>query len=583
MAQCLIYAGYPSNPMVNSDICFAVNTGNLFYTPEPGEYGIMTVERGCSHMLSLIIIDDERGIIELIKNLIDPKRVKVEIVGEAENGVEAYNLILEKHPDVVITDIRMPGMTGIELIEKVSKANLGITFVVISGYRDFDYAQSALKYGAVDYLLKPIKQNDLNNLLVQLGERKENTVAREVKVQSIQEQLAISMDLLRKNTLWDLLSGDQERVHNGLLAIESKTFFHFEPGKFCVALVKIDYTSKSDVEYPTDSIEVIMGKFIRKLKADCFEAEYVCEKAMGYLVFNYAPGKHLSLEQKQQYLHDLLRSDSYKYVFFDITIALGQEETEAGRIFNSYKTALVALYHRIDLGCGNILNYCTLVKEYPKVEVNLADSAKKKLHKCIENLSKQESMEMIHILITDYLRNNQGKAFGLYRYCQDLLGNIDDILFELMGEHVIELNRYEENIENCTTVASMEQCCQDDVAEILKTFIDKKEKKEYKPIRLIKLYIQEHFGEPVSLEDIAQLVHFSPVYVSTVFKKETGMSFTGYLTDVRMGEAKKLLKTSSFSVAEIARIVGYNDVKHFSKLFIKSVGIKPIEFRKFYS
>jgi two-component system response regulator YesN len=534
-------------------------------------------------MLSLVIVDDERGIIELIKNLIDFNRINVEIVGEAENGVEAYNLISEKRPDVVITDIRMPGMTGIELIAKVNEDNLGVSFVVISGYRDFDYAQNALKFGAVGYLLKPIKKNDLNNLLEQLDDKKENSVAREIKVQSMQEQLETSMNLLRKNTLWDLLSGELGRIRNGLQVIQSKTFFHFKPGKFCVALVKIDCNLETGTHYPTDSIEVIMGKFIRKIQPDCFETEYVCEKTMGYLIFNYAPGKHLSLEQKLQYFYDLLRSDAYKYVFFDITVAFGKEEDEIGKIGNSSQTALEALHHRIDLGCGSILNYNTLIKEYPTVQVGLSDSDQKKLRKYIESLNKPACLNLIHTLIRDHLNNHGGKAFGLYRYCKDLLSYIDELVFNLLETRPFEPGRYHEKIENCTTIAGLERVCHNYAADILEFCITEKENQDYKPIRLIKQYIQEHYAQSVSLEDVARLVHFNPVYVSAVFKKETGMSFTGYLTEVRMEEAKKLLKTTSLSVAEIARIVGYNDARYFSQLFIKLVGIKPVEFRKFYS
>lgn len=93
-------------------------------------------------MLSIMIVDDERGVIELIKNLIDYDLVEVTIVGEVQNGVDAYNMILEKKPDFVITDIRMPGLTGLELIEKVKAVRPETAFAVISGYRDFEYAQA---------------------------------------------------------------------------------------------------------------------------------------------------------------------------------------------------------------------------------------------------------------------------------------------------------------------------------------------------------------------------------------------------------------------------------------------------------
>jgi two-component system response regulator YesN len=534
-------------------------------------------------MLSLVIVDDERGIIELIKNLIDFTRVNVEVVGEAENGVEAYHLILEKRPDVVITDIRMPGITGIELIAKVNEAGVSVSFVVISGYRDFDYAQNALKFGAVDYLLKPIKQTDLNYLLEHLDQQKASSAAREIEVQSIQEQLEISRNLLRQTTLWDLLSGDPERIRKGLRAMESKTFFHFEPGKFCVALVKIDGDAATGMHYPTDSIEVIMGKFLRKLQPDCFETEYVCEKTMGYLVFNYDPGHHAPLEQKLQYLHDVLRSDAYRCVFFDVTVAFGQEVNELSQIAHSAKTALEALHHRIDLGCGCILNYSTLLKEYPAAQAGLADSDQKKLCKYIENPNKPECLNLVHTLIRDYLSNHRGTAFGLYGYCEDLLRYIDDLICNLLEAKSFSPGRYRESIENCATVSGLERVCHDYVSDILDFCVTEKENQDYKPIRLIKQYVREHYAQSIGLEDMARLVHFNPVYVSAVFKKETGMSFTGYLTEIRLKEAKKLLKTTSFNIAEIARIVGYNDVRYFSRLFIKSVGIKPVEYRKFYS
>jgi two-component system response regulator YesN len=568
--------------MASLDIC-PLPTGSFFqHHPRTGSM-ISGGERGYSAMLSLVIVDDERGIIELIKNLIDFTRVNVEVVGEAENGVEAYQLILAKRPDVVITDIRMPGMNGIELIAKVNETGLRVSFVVISGYRDFDYAQNALKFGAVDYLLKPIKQTDLNQLLAHLDHKKESSVAREIEVQSIQEQLEVSMNLLRQTTLWDLLSDDPERIRKGLRAMESKTFFHFKPGKFCVALVKIDGDSATGIHYPTDSIEVIMGKFMRKLQSDCFEIESVCEKTMGYLVFNYAPGKHSTLEQKSQYLHDVLRSDAYRCVFFDVTVAFGQEENEINQIAYSAKTALEALRHRIDLGCGCILNYSKLVKKYPAAKAGLSDFDQKKLRKYIENPNKPECLNVIHTLFRDYLSSHLGIAFGLYGYCEDLLRYIDDLICNLLETRPFNPDRYLECIENCTTVADLERVCHDYVSDILDFFVTKKENQDYKPIRLIKQYVQEHYAQPISLDDMARLVHFNPVYVSAVFKKETGMSFTGYLTEVRLAEAKKLLKTTSLNIGEIARIVGYNDVRYFSQLFIKSVGVKPVEYRKFYS
>lgn len=122
-------------------------------------------------MLNVIIVDDEVGIISLIKSLIDYTRFSIEVIGTAGNGEEALKLIREKHPNVVITDIKMSGMNGIELIKQAKNIDSEISFLIISGYQEFEYAQQAVKLGAVDYLIKPINGADLNYNLSEIYER----------------------------------------------------------------------------------------------------------------------------------------------------------------------------------------------------------------------------------------------------------------------------------------------------------------------------------------------------------------------------------------------------------------------------
>lgn len=534
-------------------------------------------------MLSLVIVDDERSIIDLIKNLIDPKQTDAQVVGEAENGVDAYNVILQVKPDVVITDIRMPGMTGIELIEKINQVCPGITFVVISGYRDFEYAQNALKFGAIDYLLKPIKQKDLNNLLEQLEQKKSRAVDHEVKVKSMQEQLEVSTCLLRRNLLWDLIVGNPDQVSKALATIKSKEVFHFEPGLFCMAVVKIDSSPDVDaVNFPAASVETVAETVSRRLRPDCFDTEYVINKTAVYLLLNYLPGRHMPLAQKEHTLRDLIQDNSYKYPFLQLTISLGTEESEAAQIPRSCRTAWEALRHRVDLGCGRIFNFNTLNVSGDESPI-LSEPGIKRLRKSIESLNRKECLDTVHQLVDEYLRVCAGSACGLYHYCEDLLHRMDDIAFEFTQEHAIDPERMTEGIENATTVAGIEQVCISEASGILNALIAEKGNQLNRPVQMIKSYVQENYAQPISLEEVAALVHFSPVYVSSVFKKVTGSNFSNYLTEVRIEQAKNLLRTSFTGIAEIARQVGYNDARHFSKLFIKTVGIKPIEYRKFFS
>lgn len=123
-------------------------------------------------MIRILIADDEISIIQLIKRLINPE-LEYEIVGETTDGMSALALIEEVCPDIVITDIRMPGLSGIELLSKAREKGIGAEFIIVSGYQDFQYAQSAIQYGAAAYLLKPIKADELNESLRQAEKSRE--------------------------------------------------------------------------------------------------------------------------------------------------------------------------------------------------------------------------------------------------------------------------------------------------------------------------------------------------------------------------------------------------------------------------
>ena len=121
-------------------------------------------------MLKLIIADDERVIRETISRLIDWESIGVEVVGLCKNGIEAYNMILDESPDIVMTDIRMPGLTGLELVREISQSDQRIQFIILSGYEDFEYAREAMKYGIRHYLLKPCNEEKIKESILKAGE-----------------------------------------------------------------------------------------------------------------------------------------------------------------------------------------------------------------------------------------------------------------------------------------------------------------------------------------------------------------------------------------------------------------------------
>ena len=191
-------------------------------------------------MLKILIVDDEPDICELIHKLIDWKELGLLSLGSCQNGIDAMEIILRQKPDVVITDIQMPGMTGLSLIEKACKQNLQTKFIVISGYREFEYAQQAIRYGVEDYLLKPISKTDLNLVLKRLIQESGVTLEKEAHENNMRSEIWQKTAILRGNELRQTVTDFNRAFHD--------EYFSFQPGTFLVVCVHVSYRNKAEID-----------------------------------------------------------------------------------------------------------------------------------------------------------------------------------------------------------------------------------------------------------------------------------------------------------------------------------------------
>ena len=212
---------------------------------------------GGRSLLKVLIADDEINIILLIKSLIDRKKTAVEIIGEAGDGITALEMVRRLKPDVVITDIRMPGMSGMDLIRHVREEQIPVEFVIISGYSEFEYARSAIQYGVSDYLLKPIKKDELNDVLAKLESQRASRREQQMQFNLMEDRLASNNGILRKNLLQNLLTGDGKLFGQTLEAGKDKDIFDFRGSCFTVAAVKLDCVSDSEYQVPEQAVETI--------------------------------------------------------------------------------------------------------------------------------------------------------------------------------------------------------------------------------------------------------------------------------------------------------------------------------------
>lgn len=533
-------------------------------------------------MIRVIIADDEPRICKLIRHLINWDEIGMEIVGVADNGIDVLGLIERENPHIIITDIRMPGYDGLEMIEKANQINEELEFIIISGYEEFAYAQKAMEYGVKDYLCKPINKDSLLKALRRVKDSlkmKNRHSSLEKEYQSIKKDIGKIRASFVKNLILFKADGFKEC---SLEEINQNHYFHFREGSFRVILIKIDGSGKANHNMD-EIITKLVGTVQTSLPVLTYDYETIYHNSNLYVLINYQPAEK---EKIEAVFIKLLNECKGRLSTFGlmITIGYGVEVEDLKGITASVESAQGAIDDRILKGTGRIIEfsetqpgrisnedrYCEFTKKFTKV-VELADpdGIEKLINTLKEDLSRQsvsgsELTRLVREIGNTYyltMRNNKIK--------------IADVLVEQM--------QLENTIENCY---SMELLFQELVKHITRSLLKlaaDKTQKNLGQIRQAKIYIEENYMKNITLEDLGSYLGFNASYFSSLFKKETGFSFLEYLSKIRMEKAKELLKEPGLRVQDVCLMVGYNDVKYFTKLFIKHTGLKPNEFRRLFA
>lgn len=537
-------------------------------------------------MLKVLIADDEKDIVDLIAYLI--KELDVEIVGQASDGLEAYDIILEKNPDVVISDIRMPGITGLKLVEQARQAGSHAEFIIISGHRDFEYAKTALQHGVQEYLLKPIKKDELTSLLNRLNRKKclkdEKQQAEQVQQQKFNEQVS----RIRREYLRKLLHQIPITENDRMLVGENAPITSAEACIFGVITLKLDYIEHENVDFAAYAaiLENMCEKYATKIKSDSFDAEYYYQGTKGHIAFNYAPEQHLAMDKKKKYLSELLREDNEKYEFINVTLGIGVQVEAQKDLPMAFTTAQAAVDNRIVLGCGGIIDAANLTQKQLCYQVIIPSQIEMRMWKGVFELDTEEVGACLNDAMRTYYHGEEKELQTIYQFSGLWIQLLEKVV---IGNNLLdctglpEKEVWELRINSCTSLPECKEYLSDYMMKIIELCNDVQKSHEAKPIRQVKEYIEQNYDKGIALEEIGKMVCLNPVYLSTLFKNQTGMNITNYVIKVRMEAAKKLLTESHMSVSAIAGRVGYTDTKYFSKIFAKQVGIKPIEYRKFES
>ena len=537
-------------------------------------------------MLKVLIADDEQLICSMINKMIDWEGRGLALAGMANNGLDVLDQIRELHPDIVITDIRMPGLTGLELIEEAMKIDESLDFIIISGYKNFDYAHQALTMGVRHYLLKPIDRTELMETLDRIIEERRKTDANRRENEAFAEQQESYRQEARQHFLNSILQDSGMETADGAAqdtgSEEERLAFHGEG--YRAFFVKLDSTDEGEIE---PGLLEILRTLVEKEETDQWHCEHITTLVKSGIisVINAPAGARQAHPKDMETLFTKCRRETDKFTGYSVTIGVGAEKDQIQDTRISIDEATRAVKYRIRSGLARVIHYEDLKRVDEDISSVFTQDHRNGNRRAVESLDAAAVQDDTQILYEQLARRSDYSPLKLF--C--LIETFAQIIRETWEENAVEeqiISEFtyavEELMDRSTTEARLIQRFQDAIEYYFRKVLEQRRQNGSASIREAKQYLAEHYRENPSLEEVADRVGMSPTYLSAMFKKEVGIGFSDYLIQLRCEESKRLIRTTQEPLAAVAEAVGYQDPKYFSRIFRKTVGIKPSEYRKLY-
>jgi len=534
-------------------------------------------------MIRAIIVDDEFWVCELISELIDWNSHGFEIIGQAYDGDNALKLIDEKYPDIVFTDIRMPGISGLELIETCSMRHPDIKFVIISGHSDFQYAQDALRKGALGYLLKPVESGELIDLLKQIKEKIFISQKKFQEEDLLKNQLNEKKLKFKEQYFFNLFRYEIATISGMTTSqINRECDSSFQDGLFQIIQFVVDNQQLLSAEFYNDVYSLLSKKCHTILSPLCYEMISLRQNASLIILMNFDTIHQIEIEKLVRELYYTHKQTASYLANCEFTLGLGLIVTSFSELAQSIQTAQEAIYSRIRLGTNKIIE--TSNREYPRVNMEeiFTNELKKLILDYLYSNTEYTSLNVTTTVFNKCIHDdsvhpafiiNLAEAVIRYLYSVSISKNLN-INSVMPFEETL---RMLDSLYQTDQVLSFFSLILDDIKKLCTPPI-----KSLSASETIKNYLDDNYYKDISLCELSELVFLNSKYISELFKKEFGVTISDYLASRRIGEAKHLLLNSSMSITEISEKSGYNDPKYFAKLFKRIIGVSPTQFRKMY-
>ena len=538
-------------------------------------------------MIKMLIVDDEQIILDGIKESIDWSSFGIKVAGTATNGVDALDMARGHCIDIVITDIKMPGLSGLELIKEINKFRPGTRVILISAYEQFDLAQEAISLGALSYMTKPLKKQKIIEEVLKardsiLAERQDADTRNR-----LEEQYQENLPIIREHYLNKLILGR--------IGIGSDFKRQFEAygidideagmGVFVFKIDSMGDSAEEDFEKSAQIIHLRVSQMIRELLPDGYKR----------IVFQSYNNEVVTIYNSAELISDTIRditacAEKIKNVLrrengSSVSAGVGRIYPSLGDAALSYQEAVKALNYRLVYG-NNTVMYIDYVEMKEWKHTHLFSNINEVLTNIQNVLWTGKSDEVLKLIDRTMAGVLNYKGIP-YHYIQQVYCQLLSVLLRTIYEMNIlpeelygtSIHLYGELLKR-DTFEEVDIWYRDLVIRVCTAINEKKAVRVSNVIGGAIDYIKNNCSRDLSLSEVADRVNLNPSYFSRLFKEETGTQFVEYVRIAKMDLAKELLKSSNKKIYEICEELGFLNVQYFSTVFKNTVGMTPNEYKK---
>ncbi len=533
-------------------------------------------------MYRVLIVDDEPIAVESVVYMIKKNFETIDIVGTSRSGKDAIEKAYNLHPDIIIMDINMPGINGLDAMKQIRMVNPHVSFVVISAFDYFDYAVESVALGVAEYLLKPVKEA---KFIETLGKVTEQINIRRVSMQKNleqQERLEMIIPILETGFMNSLcLYGENTDELQNYCEL-----FGYPVSSGYVMAIEFGQKKSKKIENKIGAGvqgEKMYGEYkkIIKSSSNCVVGPIMLNRIIVYV---FDDSKEECFEQKSRSVRvaqNIL--DRAARIYPDIYLGIGRFHINITDAKKSYQEALFALRalfsNEEEAGrYSQILHVDDIIEKAEYSESDYEQQIEEEIYSRVvekEEDQIQAAFEQLYARMSadgsmtfSSIKNRMlGMVMGFGARWSRVLGDNYDVLSEIIGSPDKD---------------ALYRICKRYLSETILKITSLRQKKVNSIIEKANQFMEDHYAEEISLEDVAKEVNLSSYYFSRFYKEESGINFSDKLVNVRIDKAKELLKKEELSVKDVCFMVGYMEPNYFSKTFKKVTGYTASEYKKMY-